>query len=390
MDRKVVLKPEKEKSLERRHPWIFSGAIASRPEHDEGEILPIYSHAGTFLAQGYFHTQNSIAGRLLSFEEAPIHQAIYKRIAQAINLRKELFDPSMTNGYRLINAEGDGLPGLVVDKYDQILVVQISTWGMERLKPFLIETLKEIMAPLAIYEKSTSFARKQEGLEAHEGWLLGLGEPEVKIRENGLSFIASIEKGQKTGFFFDQREMRQLVMRLAMNKRVLNTFAYSGGFSLFALKGGANRVDSVDISEEASSLARKNTLLNGMDLQRHQILTQDAFLFLKDSPLDYDLVILDPPAFAKKREDVKNACQGYKELHRLVFHKLRPGTVLLTSSCSSYIDASLFQNIVSQAACEEGRTIQILGRHHLAVDHPLNPAHLEGDYLKSQLLYVSE
>jgi 23S rRNA (cytosine1962-C5)-methyltransferase len=389
MDKRVVLKAEKEKSLERRHPWIFSGAIASRPEHIDGEILPIYSQSGAFLAQGYFHTQNSIAGRILSYDTAPIHQSIRGQIAKAARLRKELLDFSQTNGYRLINAEGDGLPGLVVDCYNKVLVIQINTWGMERLKPFLIETLKEVMAPEAIYEKSTSFARNQEGLKLSEGWLLTKGPKEVEIVENGMKFIAAIEEGQKTGFFFDQREMRQMISRLAFNKRVLNTFAYSGGFSLFALKGGALSVDSVDICKDACDLSRRNTQLNGFDPQRHRIIQQDAFLFLKNSPLDYDLVILDPPAFAKKRDDVKSACQGYKELHRLAFQKLRAGTILMTSSCSSYIDAPLFQNIVSQAACEEGLAIQILG-HQIATDHPLSPAHLEGDYLKSLLIYVAE
>jgi 23S rRNA (cytosine1962-C5)-methyltransferase len=386
MVKKVVLKAGKEKSLLRQHPWIFSGAIASASSFEMGEVLPVYSHEGLFLAQAYFHPTNSLAGRVLSFKQDSILDSIKQNILNAASLRESL---TLGSSYRLIHAEGDGLPGLIVDKYEDILVLQINTYGMERLKPFLIETLAESFQPRAIYEKSVSFARRLDGLEDFEGVVYGEEVDEVEIEENGLRFLVSIRNGQKTGFFFDQRNMRQLIGQHAQGKRVLNCFSYSGAFSLFALQGKASHVTSVDVCHKANALSRRNTLLNGFNLENHKVIQKDVFDFLKCSSMDYQLVILDPPAFAKKLSDQKAACLGYKALNRLALEKMPANSLLLTCSCSYHLDAGLFQNLLFQAAQEAGRQVKILSRHHQAYDHPVSLYHPEGEYLKSLLLHIN-
>ncbi len=384
---KVVLKEGKEKSLLRRHPWIFSGAVGIIPPLTPGEIAAVYSASGQFLAQAYFHPENSLTGRVLSFSEDPIEEVLKGRVSEALRLRNAL--ALETNAYRLINAEGDGIPGLVVDHYDGVLVIQVNTWGIEKLKPFLVEALIDIAKPKAIYEKSLSASRRQEGLKDSQGWLFGKAEPEIPILENGLAFLVPIEEGQKTGFFLDQREMRRMIGACSFGKRVLNCFSYSGGFSLYALKGGAKAVTSVDSCAKASLLAARHTSLNGFASDRHQIHCEDVFSFLSRVPVNEELVILDPPAFAKKRADVDAACQGYKTLNRLVLEKIPAASKLLTCSCSHYIDEALFQNLIFQAAREAGREVRILSRHVQAQDHPLSIYHPEGEYLKSLLLYIA-
>lgn len=387
--RRVVLKPGREKALRNRHPWIFSGAIASFPVFENGEVLPVYSDSGGFLAQAYFHNENSISGRVLSFLDEPIENAIDKRIAEAVALRERMFDREMTNCYRLINAEGDWLPGLIVDVYDEFAVVQINTHGMERLKSLIVEKLKNRVKLRGIYERSQSGARRQEGLPDSVGSLFGECPKEILVKENGLSFLVSIEEGQKTGFFLDQREMRQLISRLGKNKRVLNCFSYTGGFSLFALKGGATSVTSIDSSEEACRYAMENTLLNHIPLTQHKVIKEDVFDYLKNCKEPFDVAILDPPAFAKKRGDVNDACRGYKEINRRVFEMMPPDSYLLTSSCSYFIDENLFQQVVFQAAIEAKREVAICSRHIQATDHPVSLFHPEGEYLKSLLLHIS-
>lgn len=383
--KRVVLKVGKEKSVQRKHPWIFSGAIETASPFEEGEILPVFSSSGQFLAQGYFHPRNSLAGRLLSFDEAPVLETIKKKFESALALRSAL---RLGSSYRLIHAESDGIPGLIVDRYGDVLVIQVNTWGIEKLKPALIDLLVNLLQPRSIYEKSVSGARRQEGLDDFQGIVWGEDVGEIEIEENGLKFIVSIQEGQKTGFFFDQRNMRQLIAPHAANQRVLNCFSYSGGFSLFALQGGAKSVTSVDVCPRATSLALRNTLLNGFDLERHQIVQQDVFDYLKNDPLDYGLVILDPPAFAKKRSDVDAACLGYKALNRIALEKMPSRSLLLTCSCSYYIDERLFQNLLFQTVHETGREAFIISRHAQAYDHPVSLYHPEGEYLKSLLLYI--
>ncbi len=387
--RKVILKPGREKALHNRHPWIFSGAVASFPTFENGEVLSVYSDSGNFLAKAYFHNDNSISGRVLAFADIPIEQALERRIAEAISLREKMFDRVHTNCYRLINAEGDGLPGLIVDIYDEFAVIQVNTHGMERLKPFIVKQLIAKLKLRGIYERSHSAARRHEGLSDAQGALLGDCPKDLLVKENGLSFLVSIEEGQKTGFFLDQREMRQLIARLSKNKRVLNCFSYTGGFSLFALKGGATHVTSVDSSEEACRYALENTQLNHIPLAQHEVVHDDVFDYLKNCPTHFDLVILDPPAFAKKRQDINDACRGYKEINRRVFQLLPPDSYLITCSCSHFIDENLFQQLVFQAAIEAGREAAICCRHIQAPDHPVSLFHPEGEYLKSLVLHVN-
>lgn len=388
MDRKVILKPGREKAVLKQHPWIFSGAIEQLPSCENGEILPVFSSSGQFLAKAYFHTGNSIAGRIVTFVDEPVEAAIEQKLTAALALRQALFDREKTNAMRLVNAEGDGLAGLIADLYDDVLVLQIHTAGMERLKPLLVELFCKLLPLRGIFEKSSSGAREQEGLAESCGTLHGDCPKEVLVKENGLLFLVPIHEGQKTGFFLDQREMRQSIATRSTGKKVLNCFAYTGGFSLFALQAGAARVDSVDSSKIACHIAQENVLLNHFDTEKHRVIHEDVFTFLRQNTLDYDLIILDPPAFAKKRQDVPGACSAYKEINRTAMEKMPKGSLLLTCSCSYFIDAPLFQNLLFQAALEARRSVKIISRHLQANDHPISLFHPEGEYLKGLLLHL--
>lgn len=387
-EERITLKPGKEKVLLQRHPWIFSGAIETLPTKlQNGGIAPVYSHRGALLGHAYFNQKCTITARMLSFDqEEPLH-SLEKNLCQALDLRTRLSFGDKTTAYRLVNGEGDLIPGLVVDKYGDFLVVQISTLGMEKLKMQVVDLLVTHLQPRSIYEKSTSPSRSVEGLSPSEGLLFGQEVPqEVEILENGVRFLVSIKEGQKTGFFFDHREMRALVGRLAYQKRVLNGYCYSGGFSLYALGGGAEHVVSVDSSLQAIEWAKANVALNGFTA--HTAQCEEMFAFLERDPLEFDLIILDPPAFAKRREHVPKAALKYRALNRITLAKMPKESLLLTSSCSHFIDETLFQQLIFQAALEAKRSVQIIGRHLLAPDHPLNVFHPEGSYLKSLLLYV--
>jgi 23S rRNA (cytosine1962-C5)-methyltransferase len=384
----VILKPGKDKPLRHRHHWIFSGAIQTLPEFRDGDFLSVKSSSGDHLGFGYFNRQSSITGRMVSFDLTPPLESIEKALIRAINLRKALFKNSQTNAYRLINGEGDFIPGLVVDLYRDVLVIQISTLGVELLKDWLVQKLIGLLSPQAVYEKSTLSSRREEKLQPVEGVLWGTMPSEIEIQENGIRFIVIPQEGQKTGFFLDQREMRNRIHECAKNKRILNCFSYTGGFSIAALTGGAKEVVSVDSSEKAIQLAERNTILNGLFLTNHRLSNDDVFTFLRENPLDYDLVILDPPAFAKKQRDVNTACRGYKDINRLAMQKMPSASWLLTCSCSYYVDEPLFQKVIFQAAVEAKRSVRIMARHQLAPDHPINICHPEGHYLKSLFLYL--
>lgn len=384
----VILKPEKEKAILNRHHWIFSGAIAALPSFEDGDILPVYSHSKVFLGRGYFNRKSGIIGRMLTFDDMPPAQALEKLLQAAVEYRKSLFDETTTNAYRLVNGEGDFLPGLIVDHYAGVLVIQITTLGMDKLKGHIVEWFKTYLQPRVIYEKSDGPARKEEGLKPTFNCLLGDAPSPVEVKENGLNFNIDYVKGQKTGFFCDHRQMRQKVRELAEGKSVLNCFAYSGGFTVYALAGGAIKVDSVEISEHALEMAKINTTLNDFKVTNVCFIQQDVFEFLRSNPLQYELVILDPPAFAKKQKDLITACRGYKDINRLALKKMPSKSWLLTCSCSHYVDEALFQKVVFQAAVEAGRKVRIAERHLMASDHPINICHPESDYLKSLLLYV--
>jgi len=393
MHHRVVLKKGKEHSLQvNHHPWIFSGAIDSISESlSAGDLAYVYSKEGVLLGQGYFHPGNSLAGRMLSLDDRPIEQVLKTKIERAFSLRKALFDQHQTNCFRCINAEEDGLPGLVADLYLDHLVVQIGTLGMEKLKALFLPLLQTIIQPVSIYEKSLSSSRLQEGLLPFEGLLLGAKPSSVVVLEEKIPFSVSIIGGQKTGFFLDQREMRKKIGQLAKGKNVLNCFAYSGGFSLHALHGGAKKVISVDICPRASELCRKNSEeLNGFSSSIHSIIQEDVFSFLEREDLSsYDLIILDPPAFAKKRQDIDSAAKGYRKLNQAVMERCKKGTILLTCSCSYFMDTGLFKQILFQAASAAGReSVSILSNHIQALDHPVSLYHPEGDYLKSFILLI--
>ncbi|HJX13348.1 MAG TPA: class I SAM-dependent rRNA methyltransferase [Dehalococcoidales bacterium] len=384
----VVLKPGKDKAVRNRHHWIYSGAIQALPAFENGSVLPVRSAGGEMLGHAYFNRDASIAGRMVSFGDIPPEDAIRQNVARAIDLRRRFFDPAVTNACRLINAEGDLLPGLVADLYDDVLVLQVGTLGMEKLKPLLLELLVKDVRPRSVYEKSDLPSRREEGLPEFEGTLHGEKVDRVRILEGGLPFWVSFTRSQKTGFYLDQREMRKLVRDLAAGRRVLNAFAYTGSFSVYALKGGAALADSVDSSESAIGLARENFKLNGLPDGSGSFFTADVFDFLRGPDLDYDFIILDPPAFTKKKADVVRACRGYKDINRLALQKVRPRGLVLTFSCSRFVDENLFRQVIFQAAGEAGRDVRILQRHHQAFDHPVNIYHPETEYLKGFLLYV--
>lgn len=389
IERRVVLKPGKDKPIKNRHHWIFSGAIASLPEFTSGDSLPVYNATNEFLGWGYFNKKNMITGRMISFDQREAKIVIIEQLLAAWNMRKQFLDTDQTNAFRLVNGEGDFLPGLVIDCYRDVLVMQISTCGMQNFRDLIVGWLVKTLSPKAIYEKSLLPSRKEEGLQDEQGALYGeVPAQGVEILENGLKFHVSILHGQKTGFFLDHREMREQVRSLSYKKRILNCFAYTGGFSIYAAAGGATQVDSVDISAPAMQLAEKNMQLNGFQSPTHQFYAADVFEFLRNKPLNYDLVILDPPAFAKRQKDVISACRGYKDINRLAMEKMPSQSILLTSSCSYHVNEELFQQVIFQAAVEARREVRIIGKHRMAADHPINICHPESDYLKSLLLYL--
>jgi 23S rRNA (cytosine1962-C5)-methyltransferase len=386
--KQIVLKPGKDKAIRNRHHWIFSGAVQQKCDFKDGEILKVVAADGRMLGSAYFNSKSGIIGRMVSFDETPPLQSLERKLKAAIDLRKTLIDSHMTNAYRLVNGEGDGIPGLIVDQYDRVLVIQCGTKGIDVLKPWIIEQLIKFCHPQMIYEKSLLPSRKEEGLKDVQGILFGKEGNEIHFKENGLNFTASLDKSQKTGFFLDHREMRQWVRELSKGKKVLNAFSYTGGFTVYALAGGALQADSVDISQEAIDAAKKHVTENGFDESKQKFYCEDVFTFLREKELTYDLVILDPPAFAKRQKDIVAGCRGYKDINRIAMQKMPSNSLLLTCSCSHHVDEVLFQKVLFQAAAEANRNVRIVGRHRLAPDHPINIFHPESDYLKSFLLYI--
>lgn len=391
----VVLKRGKEDSLLRFHPWVFSGAIhhiVGRPE--EGDVVRVVSFEGTFLAWGHIQI-GSIAVRVLSFDENDAIDASFwkRRLQVALDVRRRigLVDNPATDCFRLVHGEGDGLPGLVVDVYGQTAVMQAHSVGMYVSRYLLADALAEVLGDRAsaIYCKSETTL---PGREKSDGYLRGETTGNVAI-ENGLKFQVDWLGGQKTGFFVDQRENRALLERYATGRRVLNMFCYTGGFSFYAMRGGARLVHSVDSSARAIDITRTNVSLNFPDDARHEAFADDAFHFLDEmpgmeSPDGYDLIVLDPPAFAKHRDAVRNALQGYRRLNAKAFRKIRPGGILFTFSCSQAINKDQFRTAVFTAAAQSGRSVRILHQLHQPADHPINIYHPEGEYLKGLVLYV--
>ena len=384
----VVLKKGKERFFTSRHPWIFSGAIASFPDQfEQGKIFPVKSSYGELLGYAYFHQKMSLSGRVVSFGAEDPYDAIKKNIDHACRLRQELLQKG-TNAFRLINGEGDLLPGLIVDQYDKSLVVQSGTLGMDHLLEFVCEILSNQGRYTAIYEKSTGGSRKEEGLNERVEVLYGSDQLEIAVLENHFKFIVDWRRGQKTGFFLDQRSMREVVMKHSLNRRVLNAFCYTGGFSVYALAGGAEIVDSIDISERATEMTQRHLAINGFQKEKNRTICEDVFEFLSQGELNYNFVILDPPAFAKKKKDIPKAIAGYRMINQRAMEKMPSQSLLLTCSCSYYVNEEKFREMLFQAAREAKRGVKIVGRHISGMDHPSNLFHPEGDYLKSYLLYL--
>jgi len=386
----LTLKPECDVHLRNRHHAIFQTAVQTFPAVEDGSIVEVRDSRGDFLCYATLNRQAYICGRAIAFEKGDPLAAIRKLIEHAVALRKTLFATEDTTAYRLVNAEGDGLPGLIVDRYNDILVIQLTTLGFDHLRTWLADTLMELLKPKGIFEKSTGPARKKEGMEEEEGWVRGKGEGTVEVKERGIKYLITLEGSQKTGLFLDQREMRSLVRNFAKDRTVLDCCSYVGGFSVNALAGGALHADAVDYDAAALARATEHVQLNGFGADRFSSSAEDVFNFLRRRPLShpYDFIILDPPAFAKRSSDLDPAKKAYTDLNRLAFQILPPGGLLLTCSCSYQINAEIFQTIVFHAARQAKRSVQIIQRHRQALDHPINLFHPEGDYLKSLLLWV--
>ena len=389
---KVFLKPKKEESLLRFHPWVFSGAIQSfEGQPEEGDLVEVYGANNRYLGIGHFQI-GSIAVRILSFQQQEIDQAFWEnRIRIAYELRKtlRLTASEHNNTYRLVHGEGDNLPGLVIDMYAHTAVMQAHSVGMHLARHQIAEALKQILGDTLqnIYYKSEATLPYKANLGSEDGYLLGSDVEDIAL-ENGLRFCVDWQKGQKTGFFVDQRENRSLLEHYAKDRAVLNMFCYTGGFSFYAMRGGAKVVHSVDSSAKAIALTNKNVSLNFPGDPRHQAFAEDAFKYLEHMGSNYDLIILDPPAFAKHKDVLRNALQGYRKLNAIAFEKIKPGGILFTFSCSQVVNKEHFRLAVFSAAAQSGRSVRILHQLTQPADHPVNIYHPEGEYLKGLVLYV--
>lgn len=398
---KIILKKGREESLKRFHPWVFSGAVAQIVGHPaEGDVVTVYSADGKFLAAGHYQI-GSIAVRVLSFESEVLGEDFWKvMISKALEVRRAtgLADvPAagrLTDCYRLVHGEGDNLPGLIIDYYDGVCVMQAHSAGMFRARKQIADALVAVYGDSlkAVYDKSSGTAPFKAGLDLIDGYLYkrdDLKGDELVVHENGYKFIVNWNEGQKTGFFLDQRENRALVEKCAKGRNVLNLFCYTGGFSIYALGAGAAHVDSVDSSAKAMSLVARNIAEGGFGDERHGEYCQDALDFLRNTPADkYDLMIVDPPAFAKHRGALNNALRAYQRLNAAAISKVAPGGLVFTFSCSQVVDKEAFALAVFSGAAQTGRKVRILDRLNQPADHAVNIYHPEGEYLKGLLLYV--
>ena len=394
---KIILKKGRDESLRRFHPWVFSGAIAGMSgEPAEGDMVGVFAADGSFLAYGHYQI-GSIAVRILSFDEDVMQADFYDRmLRRALDLRiaAGLVGASATNCYRLVHGEGDNLPGLIIDWYDGVCVMQAHSVGMFRARKAICTALQNLYGDSlkAVYDKSSGTAPFKAGLELVDGYIYrrdDFRDDEQTVLENGHRFIVNWTEGQKTGFFLDQRDNRAAVGRLARGRNVLNLFCYTGGFSVYALAAGAKHVDSVDSSRKAMDMVAKNVAENGFAPGLHEGYCTDAMDFLREVPEGrYDLMIVDPPAFAKHRGALSNALRAYQRLNAAAISKVAPGGLIFTFSCSQVVDKEAFALAVFSAAAQTGRSVRILDRLNQPADHAVNIYHPEGEYLKGLLLYV--
>ena len=399
---KIILKKNRDESLRRFHPWVFSGAIAQiQGNPAEGDVVAVHASDGSFLAYGHYQI-GSIAVRVLSFDADVLSPNFWEdMLARALEVRVAcgLHNPdaqgdSVTNCYRLVHGEGDNLPGLIIDYYDGVCVMQAHSAGMFRAKHQIADALQKVYGDTlkAVYDKSSGTAPFKAGLDLVDGYLYkrdDFNQDELVVLENGHKFIVNWTEGQKTGFFLDQRDNRALVGSLAKGRNVLNLFCYTGGFSMYALANGAEHVDSVDSSKKAMMMVDRNVEANGFEPSRHTSLCCDAIEYLRDVPEGkYDLMIVDPPAFAKHRGALKNALRAYQRLNAAAISKVAQGGFVFTYSCSQVVDKEAFALAVFSAAAQCGRSVRILDRLNQPCDHSVNIYHPEGEYLKGLLLYV--
>lgn len=392
MYKQVYLKPRKQESLLRFHPWIFSGALAGMDDGiEEGEVVRVITHEGQFIAVGHYQI-GSIAVRVLSFRDITIDGAFWRsRLEAALLMRQriEIADNPNNNTFRLVHGEGDNLPGLIIDCYGETAVMQAHSVGMHYCRQEICDALVDVMGGRIknVYYKSETTLPYKAHLGEEDGFIHGRTDDNVAV-ENGLKFRVDWLRGQKTGFFVDQRENRSLLEKYATGKSVLNMFCYTGGFSVYAMRGGAKLVHSVDSSAKAIELTNANVALNFPGDSRHEAFCEDAFKYLDNNNDKYDLIILDPPAFAKHRGALHNALKGYTRLNVKGLERIRKGGILFTFSCSQVVTKDNFRNAVFTAAAQTGRKVRILHQLHQPADHPINIYHPEGEYLKGLVLYV--
>ncbi len=386
----IYLVKGREKSVKRKHPWIFSRGINKvEGEPALGETVDVFTHDGKWLAKAAYSPESQIRARIWSFEKEEINKAFFvKRLKDAQLLREDVIERDGLTGYRLIAAESDGLPGVTIDRYQNYFVCQLLSAGAEYNKQAIVDALVECFPDCHVYERSDVAVRKKEGLKETTGVLHGQEPPKsVVIEENGVKISVDIVGGHKTGFYLDQRDSRQQAMKYVKDKEVLNCFSYTGGFGLYALKGGAKRVINADVSQPALDTAKYNAELNEFDISKKRavFLNADVFKLLReyrDQGTKFDVVIMDPPKFAESKAQLNGACRGYKDINMLAMQILKPGGTLLTYSCSGLMDQVLFQKIIADAAVDANRKVKFVERFEQAADHPTDTAYPEGFYLK--------
>lgn len=375
-----------------RHPWVFSGAFKQVPDAiPSGEPVELADEQGNYLASGYFNSYSQIAVRLWAWEKGEVNEKFFEtRIEKAYELRKEFVLNKKTNSCRVVNGENDLLPGLIVDKYGDYAVVQFHNPGIERWQKEIVEAVKKVMKPKGIYERSDMRARGIEGAEKKAGLLHGKVPEKIKISENGYKFVVDVSGGQKTGFFLDQRDKRAALEKYVKGKNVLNCFSYTGGFSIYALGGGAKQVTSVDVSRPALELAEENVKVNELPAKKAEFILADVKEYLADRELgEFDVIILDPPAFVKDRRKIQEGLQGYRKINEMALRVLPKNGLLLTCSCSAHVSLQDFRYMLSEAGARAGRTVQIIETYTHGIDHPNLAAFTEGEYLKVLIAIVN-
>ncbi|HXV78686.1 MAG TPA: class I SAM-dependent rRNA methyltransferase [Candidatus Binatia bacterium] len=387
---RIILKKGREVPILRGHPWIFSGAIEST-EGDSANagVADVFDWEKHWIARGLFSPKSQIRVRVLAWRKEEIDGDFFcRRLSQALTIREETLSQA-TNAYRVVNGEGDLLPGLIVDRYNEFLVCQFFTAGMARFRPLIVDSLSRLVTAQGIFERSEGRVRSEEGMDPSVGVLAGEPPPEwIAIEENGFKFVADLRGGQKTGFFLDQKDNRVFLSTIARNKKILDCFSYSGAFSVYALGGGAKEAVLLDSSRPALELAERNLALNGFATVRSELIKADAFTYLKECETAFDMILLDPPSLAPKRGDVDGATGGYKFLNLHALRHVKTGGFLLTFSCSQHLSLDLFQKVVFGAAVDAGRKVTLVKRLGQPLDHPVSLHHPEGEYLKGLCLRV--